>query len=96
MARNPSWMTLAIDGWMLGVESSSVIGLRMMTLARGGSTAAAEAQRMVAEKMRAAIELHALAFTGALGKTPNAAAAKSIAHYGRKVRANRRRLSRRR
>jgi len=94
MARNPSWAALAIDSWMLGVESSAVIGLRMMTVSQGGSAAAAEAQRMVAEKLRAAIELQALAFTGSLGTTPNAAAAKSIAHYGKKVRANRRRLAR--
>lgn len=87
-------MSLAFDGWMLGVESSAVIGLRMAALSQGGSAAAAEAQRMVAEKLRAAIELQALALTGALGTTTNAAAATSIAHYGRKVRANRRRLSR--
>lgn len=79
---------------MLGVESSTVIGLRMMTLSQGGSTAADEAQRMVAEKVKAAIELQALALTGSLGMTTNAAAAKSIAHYGKKVRANRRRLTR--
>ncbi len=79
---------------MLGVESSTVIGLRMMTLSQGGSAAADEAQRMVAEKVKAAIELQTLAWTGSLGTTTQGAAAKSIAHYGKKVRANRRRLTR--
>jgi hypothetical protein len=93
MGRNTSWMSIAMDGWMLGVESSTVIGLRMMTFSQGGQAAADEAQRMVSEKVQAAMELQALAFSGSLGTTPEGAAAKSIAHYGKTVRANRRRLS---
>jgi len=93
MGQNTSWMSIAMDGWMLGVESSTVIGLRMMTFAQGGPAAADEAQRMVSEKVQAAMELQALAFSGSLGTTPEGAAAKSIAHYGKTVRANRRRLT---
>ena len=48
--------------------------------------------RMVSEKVKAGIELQALAFTGGLGLTPERAAAKTLVHYRRKVRANQRRL----
>ena len=39
---------------MLGLESNSVIGLRIAKLMRGGKEAQREAQRMVSEKMLAA------------------------------------------
>jgi hypothetical protein len=48
---------------------------------------------MVSEKVDAAIALQARALTGGLGGTPASAAARTIAHYRRKVKANRRRLS---
>jgi hypothetical protein len=90
--KNP-WVALGFDAWMLGLEASTVIGLRTLKLAAGGDSAAAEATRMVSEKLAAAAELQALAATGALGMTAPRAAAKTLAHYRRKVRANRRRLS---
>jgi hypothetical protein len=43
--------------------------------------------------MEAGLTLQALALTGGLGLTANSAATKSLAHYRRKVRANRRRLA---
>jgi hypothetical protein len=49
---------------------------------------------MVSEKIDAGLTLQALALTGRLGLTPNSAATKTLAHYRRKVRANRRRLER--
>ena len=53
---NPNpWLKLSIDAFWLGAESSQVVALRMMKLAGGGSGAAAEAQRMVAEKVSAAM-----------------------------------------
>ena len=94
MARRRSnpWLGVALDAWSLGAESSAVMGLRMLKLAAGGAAAELEAQRMVSEKLEAALTLQTLALTGGLGVTPHGAAAKSVAHYRRKVRANRRRL----
>jgi hypothetical protein len=51
-----------------------------------------EARRMISEKIEAGFALQALALTG--GRlTADSAAAKMVAHYRRKVRANRRRLA---
>jgi hypothetical protein len=50
---------------------------------------------MIEEKLNAAFALQILALTGALGFTPLNVAAKTIAHYRKAVRANRRRLQRR-
>ena len=47
---------------------------------------------MVEEKIRAGLELQAMALTGGLGITPHGATAKALAHYRRKVRRNQRRL----
>jgi hypothetical protein len=48
---------------------------------------------MVSEKVEAGLALQAKAITGGLGSTAHGAAARVITHYRRKVRANRRRLS---
>lgn len=90
-ATNP-WLKLGLDSWMLGVEASSVIGLRALKLAAGGAAAETEGRRMVDEKVEAGLEWQTLAFTGGLGLTPHRAAARTVAHYRRKVRANQRRL----
>jgi hypothetical protein len=94
MARRRShpWLNVGLDAWSLGGEASLVIGLRMMKLAVGGAAAEAEAGRMVREKLDAALALQTRALTGGLGLTAHGAAALSLAHYRRKVRANRRRL----
>jgi hypothetical protein len=89
--RNP-WLKLGLDAWSLGIESSSVIGLRTLKLAAGGAAADAESRRMVEEKIKAGLEWQTMALTGGLGLTPHRAAAKTLAHYRRKVRANQRRL----
>ncbi|MES2342428.1 MAG: hypothetical protein V4597_12165 [Pseudomonadota bacterium] len=90
--RNP-WMRLTMDTWALGVEASSVIGLRTLKMAAGGAAAQAEAELMVREKIESGLALQARAMTGGLGLTAHGAAARTVAHYRRKVRANRRRLS---
>jgi len=69
-----------------------VIGLRTLTLAAGGPAADAESRRMVEEKLRAALEWQTMALNGGLGATPHRAAAKTLSHDRRKVRANQRRL----
>jgi hypothetical protein len=48
---------------------------------------------MVAEKVETALALQAVALSGGLGMTPQQAVSKSLKHYRRKVRANRRRLA---
>jgi hypothetical protein len=93
MAKNP-WTRLMFDIWSLGLETSAVIASRTMKLSVGGEAAEREARRMVAEKIEAALSLQTLALTGGLGTTPHSAARKSLAHYRRRVRANRRRLAR--
>jgi hypothetical protein len=75
------------------MEASSVIALRSWKLAAGGAAAETEAKRMVAEKIKAGLALQAMAVTGGLGLSAPGAVKKTVAHYRRKVRANRRRLT---
>jgi 3-oxoacyl-ACP reductase-like protein len=89
---NP-WFGIGLDAWRLGLEASAVMGLRAMKIARGGADGEAEAKRMVSEKIEAAMDLQVRALTGGLGATPAKASARTIAHYRRKVGANRRRLT---
>jgi hypothetical protein len=93
MPRNP-WIGLGWDAWTLGLEASSVIGLRTLKMAAGGEAATVEANRMVQEKVEAGLALQTKFMTGGLGLTPASAAAKTMSHYRRKVRANQRRLTR--
>ena len=80
--------------WMLGAEASSVMALRTMKLAAGGAAANAEAELMIREKFAAGVELAKQAMFGQLGGTMPGIGSKAVAGYRRKVRANRRRLSR--
>ena len=75
------------DLGMLAAESQQVIWLRSLTLAAGGSRASAEARRMVSEKLAVAAQ------TG-LGVMLGDDTGRVVARYRKKVRANRRRLSR--
>lgn len=93
MVRHNPW-TLAFEGWQLALESASVTGLRTVRLAAMDTKAMAEAQLMVAEKAQAFALLQVKAATGGLGRSPDIAARRTIAHYGKAVRGNRRRLRR--
>ena len=74
---------------MLSLEVQSVIGLRLMKLAGGGPAAPVEAQRMVKEKISAAIAAtHALSTGGSVSTV--------ITIYRRAVKDNARRLASRR
>lgn len=75
------------DMFMLGVEAQQVVWLRAMRIAAGGKAGEREAIRMVAEKATAAGEA-ALSLAG--GRSMEGL----VRGYRRKVRANRRRLSR--
>jgi hypothetical protein len=94
-ARDPS-LSFAFDLARLGAEAWIVIGLRLAKLAAGGPAAALEAQRMVAEKSAAAVEAQlAAGLALASGAGHAAAGRKALKRYRRRVRANRRRLTRR-
>jgi hypothetical protein len=72
---------------MLAAESQRVIWLRMMKLSAGGPAAARETRKMVSEKVMAAAIAGGRAMKGG---TPTAI----VKGYRKKVRANKRRLSR--
>jgi hypothetical protein len=91
--RNP-WFGLVFDSFALGAEAQGVIALRMMKLAGGGVAAAAESQLMIAEKLTAAAAVQTQVMTSLLTGSGHLAPQRTMAHYRRKVRANRRRLSR--
>lgn len=91
-----SWTTLGFNSWMLGYEAATVVGMRMAKLAAGGPGAAQEAQRMILEKIAEAQALGLGAMIGSLGTSPVAVANAGVQQVRRKVRANRRRLAKRR
>jgi hypothetical protein len=92
---NP-WFLLAWDAVQLGFEAQSVIALRLVRLATGGATAWTEARRMVSEKAAASVETHVATMGGTLKGQESALAAEKILRiYKKRVRANKRRLSRR-
>ena len=92
-SRGNPWLRIGLDAWSLGLEASGVVALRTMKIAAGGPAGEAESQRMVQEKIDALQALQVSAMTGALGFTAPGMAAKTLTHYRRKVRANRRRLA---
>ena len=94
--REPSWTDLAFDSWLLAYDASAVMWLRSMRLAAGGKLAEREARRMVEEKVSAGLALGPALASEGLGASPQKLGARTLAHYGKPVRANRRRLSRRR
>ena len=94
MARpNPAadWSRLMFDASRLWADAGTVIALRSWRIMAGGPAAVREAQQMLSEKVDAGTEL-AGALAGGGIRSPEAAARKAMSVYGRKVRANRRRL----
>ncbi len=89
------WLRIGFDAWLLGMEASSVIGLRALKIAADGANAHAETNLMIKEKLAAGLALQGKALSGTLGLTAPRATAAALAYYRRKVRANRRRLARR-
>jgi hypothetical protein len=72
---------------MLALEANGVVALRMMKLMRGGKRARREAERMVSEKIAAAMEATASLMAGASGDD-------IVDRYRRHVAANAKRLGR--
>lgn len=89
-----AWSSAGVEWWMLGLEASTVIGLRLARIAAGGSLAARETELMVTEKVRAAMELQWGMMTGAYGNTALSRTQGTLKHYRGKVSANSRRLNR--
>jgi hypothetical protein len=89
------WLSGGLKAWQIGLEAQGVIALRLLRLAAGGARAEAEASRMVTEKVLAAGEAQTAAAMAAMrGHKEHVIAAKALNVYGKRVRANRRRLSR--
>jgi hypothetical protein len=88
--RDP-WARLGWHAWMLGAEAANVMALRGMMFATGDPDGT---RRMVAEKLEAARAPQTMALTGVLGFTAPVMVDRTLKHYRRKVRANRRRLNR--
>jgi hypothetical protein len=79
------------DASRLWADASMVIALRSWKMIAGGPAAARELERAVGEKIEAGAEL-AGALSGGRIRSPKAATRKAMSVYGRKVRANRKRL----
>ena len=89
-----TWPELAVESWMLGAEMSMVIWLRSIRMMAGGKLAEREAERMVGEKLTAAMTLWPALMAGGFDQSAEETTGRALAHYGKPVRANRRRLSR--
>jgi hypothetical protein len=92
---NP-WFSLIFQTMQMGFEAQSVIALRMMRFAAGGPAAQTEARRMITDKVAAGVEMQAVAASAiASGQKDTVIAGKVLGVVKRRVRANKRRLSRR-
>jgi len=92
---NP-WLVLSFKAFQLGVEAQGVIALRMMRLASGGAAGEAEMSRMVIEKTAAVAEAQVTAAAAVMaGQKDHVVAGKALRVFRKRVRANKRRLSRR-
>ena len=89
-----AWARLAMQAAVTGFEAQSVMALRFMRLAAGGARAKSEASRMITEKVTALGEAQSAAVRAAIkGDKSHRAATKVLRIYKRRVRKNRRRLS---
>lgn len=89
-----SWYALNFQAAQLAWEAQGVIALRLMRLAQGGARGQAEAQRMVTEKAATMVEAQGAAASAALmGGNSARVAKKAVSVYRKRVRSNRRRLS---
>ena len=88
------YFNLAMESWKLWADASAVIWMRGVRIAQGGALADREAERMVQEKLTANMMLGwSLWPVLASGGSEEALMRRSVAHYGKTVRANRRRLA---
>lgn len=89
-----AWFALSSQAARLGLEAQTVIALRLMRLAAGGARAQSEKVRMSTEKIQALVEAQAAVATTAIkGGGGRQVAKKVLSVYKRRVRRNRRRLT---
>ena len=89
------WCALSMQAARLGWETQSVIALRLMRLAAQGPGNQTEARRMVTEKVAALVEAQAAAAAATIkGGQSHRVAKKVLGVYKKRVRANKRRLTR--
>jgi hypothetical protein len=92
---NP-WLAFSLNAFQMGVEAQSVIALRMLRFASGNARTETEATRMVTEKIAAAAEAQAVAAMATVtGRPQHVVANKALKVFKKRVRANKRRLTRR-
>jgi hypothetical protein len=89
-----AWFALSAQAMRMCWDAQAVMVLRALRIARGGARAEVETQRMITEKVAALAEAQ-LAVTAATlkGRKKHRVAKKAQAVYARRVRRNRRRLS---
>lgn len=89
-----AWMRLYMDMWRIALESQQIIAIRMAGMAGLWPSNPAERSTMVTEKIRAA-QNAAFAMTRAAmtGASPVVTASRGLKPYGRRTRANSRRLT---
>jgi hypothetical protein len=89
-----AWFALSAQAARICSEAQAVMLLRSIRIAKGGARAEAETQRMITEKVAALAEAQIAATAATLkGSKKHRAAKKALAVYARRVRRNRRRLS---
>lgn len=90
-----SWWRLAFETSQMAFEAQQVVALRLDKLARGGAAAPVEVAFMISEKATAAAEaLMSASLAGLRSGDPHRAATAFLLPYRRRIRANRRRLTR--
>lgn len=88
------WLAIGMEAWWLAGEAATVVMMRSAALAMGGRPAYREAHMMVTEKAEATAALGTALMTGKLGSSAESITRGTVAHYRKRVRANRTRLSR--
>jgi hypothetical protein len=90
-----SWFTVSSQTALLALEAQSVIALRCLRVAAGGALAQSEMTRMITEKVQALGEAQTAAAIGTVrGRSGRQIAKKVAGVYKKRVRGNRRRLTR--
>jgi hypothetical protein len=96
---NPFWpwsssIALSAQAARMCWDAQAVMFLRCLRIAQGGAKAEAETMRMMTEKVAALAEAQLTATAGALtGSKKQAIAKRALGVYAKRVRRNRRRLS---
>jgi len=86
------WPAIAADGYRMMADGAAVIWMRSLQMMTGGPAAVPEAVLMVSEKLQASTDLM-MKFMTSPATSAEEAARRTVSHYGRKVTANRKRLS---